>query len=70
MHEFKTIVLPIDFSRYCEGAAAYASWIASRSGATIHVVHVIVKPCRRNVRARGGRALGPRRKRRETGRGT
>ena len=44
MHEFKTIVLPIDFSRYCEGAAAYASWIASRSGATIHVVHVIVNP--------------------------
>lgn len=44
MTEFKSILIPIDFSRYCDESTAYASWFAQHTDAIIHAVHVVTNP--------------------------
>jgi len=40
---FNNILLPVDFSTFCDEAAAYAAWFAAKGG-TVHLVHVISNP--------------------------
>jgi nucleotide-binding universal stress UspA family protein len=44
MIEFKSILVPIDFSEHCDESTPYASWFAQHSDAIIHAVHVVTNP--------------------------
>ncbi len=44
MIDLKNLLLPIDFSEPCLKATEYALAIASRFGATLHLLHVIEDP--------------------------
>lgn len=41
MIQFKTIVVPTDFSPHAERALGYAKELARNTGATLHLIHVI-----------------------------
>ena len=44
MEDLSTILVPVDFSPRCRGAAQYAEALASRFGARIVLLHVVITP--------------------------
>ena len=42
--KMERIMVPVDFSSYCDAAIAFASTLAKESGATLDLVHVYEKP--------------------------
>jgi nucleotide-binding universal stress UspA family protein len=41
MNEFKTILVPTDFSPFADHALAYARAFAKQTGGHIHCVHIV-----------------------------
>ncbi len=42
--EFKSILVPVDFSDHCDEATSHAAWFAKQTQGKVHMVHVIANP--------------------------